>query len=151
MSKYISGFIFTLVAYTAFANEPQGGKTTMFASGAFEVQLDPQQDDHAPAGRMIISKTYTGALEGTGKGQMISKRTSNGVAVYSAIEEFDGKVDGKKGGFTLIHNGYMSSEGQSLEIKILKGSGSGQLEKISGEFEIIKKDGAHEYELKYEL
>lgn len=151
MKKYISGFILTLVVFTAFANEPQEGKTTMSASGTFEVHLEPQKDDHAPAGRMVISKTYTGSLEGTGKGQMISKRTSSGVAVYSAIEEFDGKLDGKKGGFTLIHNGYMSSEGQSLEVKILEGSGSGQLENISGELEITQKDGAHEYELRYEL
>ncbi|MBW3671071.1 MAG: DUF3224 domain-containing protein [Acidobacteria bacterium] len=121
----------------------------MSASGVFEVQVEAQKDDYAPVGRMVITKTYTGDLVGIG--QMISKRTDSGVAVYSAIEEFDGKVDGKEGGFTLIHNGYMSNEGQSLEVKILKGSGSGELENISGELEIVQKDGVHEYELTYQL
>lgn len=123
----------------------------MSASGVFEVQLDPQEDDYAPAGRMIITKKYTGDLVGTGIGQMISKRTNSGVAVYSAIEEFDGKLDDKEGSFTLIHNGYMSSEGQSLEVKILEGSGSGGFENISGELEINQQDGVHKYRLTYEL
>ena len=57
----------------------------------------------APAGRMIIHKQYTGNV--VGKGQMISKRTAKGVAAYSAIEEFMGSVDGKKGAFILIHTG----------------------------------------------
>jgi len=154
VSQHILGFTLTfatVLVATALANETQEGQITMSASGTFEVHLEPQKDDYAQAGRMIISKTYTGALEGTGIGQMISKQTNNGIAVYSAIEEFDGKVNGKAGGFTLIHNGYMSSEGQSLEVKILEASGSGQLENISGELEIIQKDGVHKYELKYEL
>lgn len=123
----------------------------MSASGVFEVQLDPQEDDFAPAGRMIIRKIYTGDLTGTGIGQMLSKRTDSGVAVYSAIEEFDGKLDDKEGGFTLIHNGHMSNEGQSLEVKILEGSGHGGLENISGVLEITQKDGVHQYKLTYQL
>lgn len=123
----------------------------MTASGIFEVKLEPQKDENAPAGRMIINKKYSGDVEGTGIGQMISKRTDSGVAIYSAIEEFEGSVDGKPGSFTLIHNGYMSSETQSLEIKILHGSGSGELANISGSMDIIQKDGEHKFVLNYEL
>ena len=47
----------------------------MSATGIFEVNLDPQNDENAPAGRMIIDKKYSGALVGKGIGQMISKRT----------------------------------------------------------------------------
>ena len=123
----------------------------MPASGTFEVNLEPQQDENAPAGRMIIHKKYTGDVAGTGVGQMISKRTDGGAAVYSAIEEFEGTVHGKTGAFTLIHNGYMSSKTQSLDIKILAGSGSGELSKISGSMDIIQTDGEHKYVLNYEL
>lgn len=123
----------------------------MTAKGAFEVKLEPQKDENAPAGRMLINKKYTGDVEGTGTGQMISKRTDRGVAIYSAIEEFEGSVNGKAGSFTLIHNGYMSSEKQSLEIKILQGSGGGELVNISGSMEIIQKDGEHEFVLNYEM
>jgi len=123
----------------------------LIASGIFEVTLVPQDDSEAPAGRMTIKKKYSGKLVGTGIGQMISKRTQGGVAAYAAIEEFEGDVAGKAGSFTLIHNGYMSSEAQSLKIEILEGSGQAELEKISGALEITQQAGQHNYVLTYEL
>ncbi len=74
----------------------------MSANGTFEVDLTPQEDIGSPAGRMLIKKTYLGDMNGSGTGQMISKRTENGAAVYYAIEEFSGSVKGKNGGFTLF-------------------------------------------------
>ena len=123
----------------------------MSAKGSFSVELTPQGDGNFAAGRMIIDKSYTGDLEGTGTGQMISKRIENGAAVYFAIEEFVGTVGGKKGAFTLLHKGFMSSEEQLLEITILQGSGSGELAGIAGTLEITQEDGTHQYRLKYSL
>lgn len=82
---------------------------------------------------------------------MISKRIENGASVYSAIEEFKGSLDGKKGAFTLFHNGFMSGDKQELKIIIIEGSGSGELEGIQGEFSIIQENGHHKYELRYSL
>jgi hypothetical protein len=124
---------------------------SMSTTGNFEVDLSPQQDENAPAGRMIINKNYSGGMDGTGTGQMLSKRTDSGVAVYSAIEEFAGSIEGKNGSFTLIHKGYMSSENQSLEITILEGSGTDELKSISGSMTITQEDGGHQYELNYSL
>ena len=121
------------------------------AKGVFEVDLQPQADGDFPAGRMVIDKTYSGDVTGSGKGQMISKRTESGTAIYYAIEEFSGSVQGKSGAFALIHKGHMSSESQSLDIKILEGSGSGELEHISGSMAITQNSGGHSYELVYEL
>lgn len=123
----------------------------MSASGTFEINLEPQVDEMAPAGRMILNKTYSGGLEGAGTGQMISKRTEKGASAYSAIEEFEGILEGRSGAFTLIHIGYMSAEEQSLEVEILDGSGTGELDKISGSLQIIQEDGKHKYVLTYEL
>lgn len=53
----------------------------MIARGEFEINLAPQIDDTAPVGRMIINKSYQGDLEGSGIGQMISKRLDNGTAL----------------------------------------------------------------------
>ena len=122
----------------------------MSAHGIFEVNLEPQKDENAPVGRMLINKKYTGDIDGTGIGQMISKRTDNGAAVYFAIEEFEGSVDGKTGSFTLVHTGYMSGETQSLDIKILEGSGRGELGDISGSMDIIVEEGEHKFVLHYE-
>lgn len=113
--------------------------------------MTPQQDDEAPAGRMTLNKSFEGEMAGTGTGQMISKRLENGTAVYFAIEEFSGTIHGKSGGFTFLHKGSMDSESQSLEIEILAGSGSDELEKISGSMNIIQEGGNHAYELTYEL
>ena len=123
----------------------------MSANGTFEVDLTPQEDAKFPAGRMLIKKAYSGEISGSGVGQMISKRTENGAAVYYAIEEFSGSVEGKNGGFTLVHKGHMSKESQSLEVTILAGSGSGELQGISGSMQILQDANGHRYELKFEL
>ena len=130
------------------ANEQE---KTMSISGKFEITLEPQTDESNPAGRMTINKVYTGSIKGTGIGQMISKRIENGAAVYFAVEEFSGSVKGKSGAFTLIHKGFMSKDSQTLDISILKGSGQGELENISGTMDITQKDGSHFYELDYQL
>jgi hypothetical protein len=123
----------------------------MSAKGKFEIEMVRQEDEEAPAGRMTINKSYTGDAEGSGIGQMISKRTESGTAAYCAIEEFSGSVDGKSGTFTLIHQGRMNKETQSLEVEILKGSGTGDLKGISGSMAVTQDAEGHKYELEYEL
>jgi len=126
-------------------------EAVMPASGTFEIDLTPQEDSGFAAGRMLIRKTYLGDMTGSGIGQMISKRLENGTAVYYAIEEFSGLVQGKSGGFTLVHKGHMSKESQSLDVTILEGSGSGELQNISGSMLIIQDANGHQYELTFEL
>ena len=134
-----------------FATKITEKEKIMSAKGKFEANLVPQKDDEAPAGRMIIKKSYQGDIEGNGVGQMVSKRTESGTAVYFAIEEFSGTVNGKSGAFTLIHKGYMNKESQSLEVVILDGSGSGELKNISGSMSIAQDGDNHTYELNYKL
>jgi hypothetical protein len=123
----------------------------MSATGDFEVDLSPQADEGAPAGRMILHKKYRGEMTGSGIGQMISKRTENGTAAYYAIEEFSGSIDGKSGAFTLVHQGSMNQDTQSLEITVLEGSGSGELATITGSMLITQDENGHRYEFRYEL
>lgn len=123
----------------------------MTATGRFAITLTPQLEDDAPAGRMLINKVYSGGIQGSGVGQMISKRTAGGAAVYSAIEEFSGTIAGKQGGFTLFHTGFMSATQQTLDITIVEGSGSGELSGICGSLTIKQENGQHYYELDYRL
>lgn len=123
----------------------------MSVNGTFEIKLTPQDDAGYPAGRMLIKKTYLGDISGSGIGQMISKRLENGTAVYHAIEEFSGSIQGKNGGFTLVHQDHMSKDSQSLEVTILEGSGQGELQNISGSMLIIQDTNGHRYELTFEL
>lgn len=123
----------------------------MPATGDFEVDLAPQADAGAPAGRMILNKSYQGDMSGSGTGQMISKRTENGTAAYYAIEEFSGSVDGRTGAFTLVHQGWMNKDAQSLDVTVLEGSGSGELATITGSMLITQDANGHRYEFTYEL
>lgn len=147
--RYLA-LIISITLLTIISEAKEGGNV-MTASGFFEVNLEQQLDESAPVGRMIINKKYTGDIEGTGIGQMISKRVDGGAAVYSAIEEFVGTVRGKSGSFTLVHIGHMSKEIQSLDVNILEGSGKDGLKDIAGEMEIIQEGGEHKYVLTYEL
>ena len=136
---------------SAFSAQTPNEGAVMYARGTFEVELTPQEDSAAPAGRMLIAKTYLGDMNGAGIGQMISKRTEDGAAVYYAIEEFSGSIGGRSGGFTLVHEGRMSNESQSLEVTILEGSGSGDFENVSGSMLILQDASGHRYELTFEL
>ncbi|MCG7537555.1 DUF3224 domain-containing protein [Pseudoalteromonas sp. OOF1S-7] len=149
---FISFALMLVFSLPAKAEDKQFIKgNSMKAEGSFEVKLDPAKDEVAPAGRMLINKTYDGDVIGTGVGQMLSKRTESGVAVYSAIEEFVGSIEGKSGSFTLSHYGFMSKETQELKIEIVPGSGAGELASISGSLQIIQSEGKHSYILTYSL
>ncbi len=123
----------------------------MKVTGEFEVDLQPQIEDSIAAGRMLISKRYTGGLSGQAVGQMISVRTEGGESVYSAIESFEGELAGRAGGFTLFHVGRMSAEGQSLDVRVVEGSGTGGLQGLLGTMTIIIEGGEHRYEFDAEL
>lgn len=149
MTQFLT--IAALVVGSSVADQSEKEETVMSASGTFEIRLTPKEDAEAPAGRMLIEKTYLGDMTGSGVGQMISKRIEKGAAVYFAIEEFSGAVKGKSGGFTLLHKGHMNQESQSLEVTILEGSGRGELQNISGSMLIVQDGSGHRYELTFEL
>ena len=71
-------FLLVGTANYSFATKITEQEKIMYAKGKFEVSLSPQKDEEAPAGRMIINKSYQGDIEGTGVGQMISKRIEGG-------------------------------------------------------------------------
>ena len=126
------------------------------ASGPFEVSLKPLPMDNEPGGemlgRMSIDKQFSGDLEGTSKGQMLTGgtaiRTSAG---YVAIEIVNGTLKGRKGSFILQHTGVMNRGVPSLVITVVPDSGTGQLEGIRGTMSIKIEGGKHSYELNYTL
>lgn len=150
----LGGVMFTATAAESPEVQPihkESTMTTLVVSGSFGVNIEPQQDSDAPAGRMVLRKLYHGAMSGSGVGQMLSKRIDNGAAAYSAIEEFVGSVDGKQGSFTLVHSGLMTGDEQTLKIYILPGSGTGELSNISGTMDIIQQNSEHQYQLRHVL
>nr|WP_255439082.1 DUF3224 domain-containing protein [Aestuariibacter sp. GS-14] len=117
--------------------------------GEFSVELSPQADE-INTGRMLLNKTYKGALCGTSEGQMLSVRTDTpGSAGYVAIEQFSGTLDGKAGSFALQHSGTMNRGEASLTVSVIPDSASGDLTGLSGNMQITIENGAHYYDFNY--
>lgn len=74
-----------------------------------------------------------------------------GAAGYVAIEVVTGTLAGKKGSFALQQMATMSASGTKMEGVIVPGSGTGELQGISGRFAIIVAEGKHSYTMEYEL
>ena len=127
------------------------------ARGTFEVKLaaldEPDADgDGNQLGRMSIDKVITGDLRATTRGQMLSALTAaKGSAGYVAIERVTGTLHGRSGSFLLQHDGSMDRGAQTLAIRVVPDSGTGELVGLRGEFRLAIADGVHSYELEYSL
>ncbi len=125
------------------------------ATGTFEVRLDPQVDngqEAAAIGRLIIDKQFRGDLEATSKGQMLSAAGNvPESAGYVAIERVTGTLHGKSGSFVLQHNGTMNRGAPQLTISVVPDSGTGELEGLAGNMEILISEGSHVYSFTYTL
>jgi hypothetical protein len=125
------------------------------AKGPFDVSTKPVEQDKAEGstlGRFALDKTYHGALDATGKGEMLTVGTEvPGSAAYVATERVVGTLDGKAGGFALVHRGSMRGQDVSMVIEIVPDSGAGALKGITGRLVITVVEGKHQYDLEYAL
>ena len=128
---------------------------TTRASGTFEVRLSPQVDGEeagAGLGRLLIDKRFGGDLEATSRGQMLAFRSGvEGSAGYVALEQVEGTLAGRAGGFVLQHSGTMERGAQSLSITVVPDSGAGELAGLAGRMKIDFAGGGHSYEFDYTL
>lgn len=131
------------------------------ASGRFEVKMEPQpagpetaavEGSGTQLGRMLLHKRFSGDLNGTGEGQMLTAVSETpGSAGYVAIERFVGTLHGRAGSFVFQHSGSMDRGAQQLSIGVVPGSGSGELAGIAGSFSLRIESGQHFYEFAYTL
>lgn len=124
---------------------------TSTATASFVLdKWDPQATDEAAGSefaRVLIAKTFTGAVEGTSTVELLSTTNATSRA-YVAFERLDVVVHGRKGAFVLQH----SADETGLTLKVVTGSGSGELTGISGTASIeIDEDKNHAFTLTYDL
>lgn len=130
-------------------------KESSVAAGEFDVKIAaPHLIDVPPnastIGRHVLEKTYHGALNGLAVGEMLTAgQPQQGQAMYVALESFEGTLDGRAGGFALAHFGEMDAGSEELRIRIVPGSGTGELSGIRGQMLIRREDGKHYYTLTY--
>lgn len=127
------------------------------ASGSFEVKLVPQKLDNKEAesanlGRMSIDKKFSGDLEATSHGEMLSAMTGvTGSAGYVAMERVSGTLQGRKGTFVLQHSGTMTRGAPEMSVTVVPDSGTGDLVGLAGRMTIKIDAGKHFYEFNYTL
>ena len=127
----------------------------MHATGPFDVKLnllEPYNKADPGFGRRSIDKQFRGDLDATSQGEMLSVGSANGSGGYVAIERVSGTLHGRKGSFALQHNATMTRGEPYLNIIVVPGSGTGELEGLSGTMQIqIAPGGAHSYVFEYGL
>lgn len=126
------------------------------AIGRFTVEMtptaEPQVADGVSLGRLALRKVFTGDLEGTGDGEMLTARTPvDGSAGYVAIERVVGTLHGRVGSFVMQHSGTMDRGAPQLSISVVPDTGTGALVGITGTFHLEVVDGVHRYRLHYTL
>ena len=134
----------------------KGAAMSEHAKGTFEVKVTPAShdaQDRVAAGRLALAKTFQGDLVGTGKGEMwTADTTAEGSGGYVAIEKVSGTLRGRRGSFTLLHQGTMRRGGDfKLNIVVVPDSGTDQLQGLSGTMAITIADGKHSYDFDYTL
>ena len=131
----------------------------MHATGTFVVKVTPDEAPvlarEAALGLFSLDKAFSGALEGTSKGEMLTGGTeATGAMAYVAIERINGKLQGRSGSFLLMHNASMLKTDPAsgvMQVLVVPQSGTGELTGLSGKMSINIEGGKHSYDLEYQL
>jgi len=122
----------------------------LVARGRFDITITPGETDLDRTACFDLRKTWSGDLAGVGHGVMCSAGDPDeGSAGYVAIENVEGTLRGRAGGFVLLQLGLLDDGDAGLTYVIAPGSGHGELVGITGTLEIVGED--HHYALSYQL
>lgn len=119
-------------------------------TATFTVQMAPDAPVPGAADRFTLTKTWTGEVEGTSRGTMLTAGDpESGSAGYVATELFEGTLGGRAGTLALQQLGTMADGRPALRYVIVPGSGTAELAGTTGTLEIgeIHDDGRHEVRL----
>ncbi len=101
--------------------------------------------------RVHISRTFSGDLEGESTAELMMAKSEGGGG-YIGHDRITGTLGGRSGSFVFQHGGIMGPKGISNTGTVVPGTGTGELEGISGEGTMLADDeGNHTLTLTYEL
>lgn len=112
--------------------------------------------DRPALGRVTLRKTYSGALDGTAVAEMLTcvadpADLAQG-AVYTAVERFAGRLDGREGSFAFQHGAVSGGDAPSDPAgAVAPGSGTGALAGLRGTVAIEQGPDGHSLTLDYIL
>jgi hypothetical protein len=107
--------------------------------------------DGVELSRVHISRSFSGDLAGESTAELMIAKSEGGGG-YLGHDRIRGNLAGKTGSFVFQHTGVMGPEGITNTGTIVPGTGTGELEGITGEGTMLADDeGNHTFTLTYEL
>jgi hypothetical protein len=115
---------------------------TTSVSATFEVKDWNEEpfDDIAKASKVTrakVTKTYAGDIDGESFTEWLMAYREDGTATFVGLERISGRVSGKNGTFVLQHDGSFENGAARADLRVLEGSGSGELTGITGEGDFV--------------
>ncbi|HPF82445.1 DUF3224 domain-containing protein [Nostocoides australiense] len=121
------------------------------STGEFTIEMTPAEGLIEGTSRFDFSKLWTGAVDGTSAGVMMSGGDpAVGEAGYVAMERFEGTVDGRAGSVAFQQIGAMSGGEASMSYAVVPGSGTHELAGMEGEIDLDTAEG-HRVTLRYTI
>ena len=107
--------------------------------------------DGVELSRVHISRTFRGDLDGTSTAELMIARSEAGGG-YVGQDWVTGTLGGRTGSFVFQHTGIMGPEGVTNTGTVVPGSGTAELEGITGEGTMLADaEGNHTLTLAYEF
>ena len=102
--------------------------------------------------RALVTKTFTGDIEGEGHVEYLMMYRSDGSAAFVGLERVVGRLAGKAGSFVLQRTGVFENGVAKESYFVIPGSGTGELRTLRGEGTSAVGHGSeHPLTLRYEL
>ncbi|MGE8492344.1 DUF3224 domain-containing protein [Comamonas sp.] len=126
------------------------------ATGRFDIKLQPEGlspvAEATGRGRFSLDKQFSGDLQATSQGEMLSFRsTTAGSAGYVAMEHVQGSLHGRSGSFVLQHSASMAQGESTQSISVVPDLATDALQGLRGSMQITIDNGQHSYRFVYQL
>lgn len=127
------------------------------ATATFEVRAwEEKPYDEALGGvkltRARVSKAYHGDIEGEGNLEYLMVYRDGGSATFVGMERVTGRIGSRAGGFVLKHTGSFESGTATVNVAVVPGSGTGDLQGLRGEGHFAAKhEQRHTMTLDYSI
>jgi hypothetical protein len=123
---------------------------TTHADGTFKVE-DWQEQEYGTLGdgrslaRASVKHAISGDIEGTGSVEWLMCYRPDKTAEFVGLQQVDGRLGGRSGSFVLRTSGTFDGSEARGELAVVPGSGTGDLDGISGSGEFRAPLGSEAY------
>lgn len=102
--------------------------------------------------RAVVTKTFTGDIEGEGQVEYLMMYRADGSATFVGLERITGRIAGNAGSFVLQRTGTFEGGMATESYVVIAGSGTGALRGLRGEgVSVVGHGTEHPMTLHYEL